>query len=167
MPQNSVVTEQRNILHKNRNMFLLQVQKLFWLSAQKPHTRNVTKKFGSFWLRQLNKSGWYNYLFFFFFFHTVKEIYSTRCSLGKFHAPSFFGLCAPCFPTTVHTFHAFTIQLHDLSPLWRPHLSEPNDAWGQEAEESPLCYLPEHATAQKALYRKEPINNTFLSCSLQ
>lgn len=38
---------------------------------------------------------------------------------------------------------------------------------GQGAEESPLCYLPEHATAQKAVYRKEPINNTFSSCSLQ
>lgn len=70
-------------------------------------------------------------------------------------------VCASRFPTTVPTFHAFTIQLHDLSPVWRPHLSNLNDAWGQGAEGRPLFYLTEHVTAQKALYRKEPINSTF------
>lgn len=70
-------------------------------------------------------------------------------------------VCASRFPTTVPTFHAFTIQLHDLSPVWRPHLSDLNDAWGQGAEGRPLCYLLEHATAQKTLYRKEHINSTF------
>lgn len=64
MPQNSVVTEQGNILHKNRNTVLLQVEKLFWLSTPKLHTGNMTEKSGSFWLRQLNKSGCFVLFFF-------------------------------------------------------------------------------------------------------
>lgn len=54
-----------------------------------------------------------------------------------------------------------------FSPFWTPCLSDLNDAGGHGAQESPIYFLPEHVTAQKALYRKEPLNNTFLGCSLQ
>jgi len=74
--------------------------------------------------------------------------------------------CASCFPATVPTFHAFTIQLQDLSPVGRPHLSDLNDAWSQGAEEGSLCYTSENATARKALFRMEPVNNTFSRGSL-
>lgn len=93
MFQNVPWFSDRTIFQKNRNMFLIQVQRLLWLSALKPH---VTEKFGSFWLKQLNKIEWYNYLFF--FPHAVKEFYSTRCSLGRVHAPLFFGLVPHVFP---------------------------------------------------------------------
>lgn len=112
MPQNNVVTEIRNILHKNRK------QKLHWLSAQDTHTGSVTKRKNWFFLvRQVNKSGWYNYFLFkiFFFLYTVREIYSARHSLEKFQAPSLFGLCAPCLPKTVLIFHAFT---NDARSKW-------------------------------------------------
>lgn len=122
-------------------------------------TLKMWQKFGSFWIRQLNKSGWCNYLFILFPTQLKSSIqldaaWEVSCTIALW-------VCASRFPTTVPTFHAFTIQLHDPSPVWRPHLSNLNDAWGQGAEGRPLCYLPEHVTAQKALYRKEPINSTF------
>lgn len=120
------------------------------------------RKVWFFLVRQLNKSGWYNYFLLPFFFF----LYTARDSLGKFQAPSFFGLCAPSFPKTVPTFQAFTMHLHNLPLFQRLHLSDPKDASGQGPEECPLCYFPQRVTAQQVLHRKEP-SSTFLVCSPQ
>lgn len=100
------------------------------------------RKVWFFLVRQLNKSGWYNYFLLPFF------LISTQLE-------------------TVPTFQAFTMHLHNLPLFQRLHLSDPKDASGQGPEECLLCYFPQRVTAQQALHRKEPSSSTFLVCSLQ
>lgn len=134
-------------------MFLIQVQRLLWLSALKPH---VTEKFGSFWLKQLSRTEWYNYLFF---FRMQLEFYSTRRSLGRLHAPVLFGLVPHLFPQQYpHFMHLqyssrTSLLLEDPAcQIWMTH--------GAKVQKSAQCALLQSMRLPRKLFSERSLLTT-------